>query len=375
MGNKLEKIKPNGYTSRKITESFTPIIPETSLVSSIHESISKRIYGQEEAVWAVARAIARHETGLNDPQKPLASLMFLGPTGVGKTEMAKVLATYLHGDTHALKIIDCGMLTQSHAISRLTGAPPGYVGYGDEGLITPNDLIGRNVIVFDEIEKAHPSFWRLLLPVMDEGRLTIRQKDIEQNSANTHTIEEDLIFCDSFIIFTSNVGAQAISELNRPSLGLTPANKQKPISATAIKAMEQHFACTPEFLGRLDEIIVFKPLQSEQYQQIFWRMLHDKNSQILDRIPDSPIITVTDECAQYLIEKAVGRGHYGARDIKSVINTILLQPFSDIISEIPRESLIVADINPDNQITFYLDNSKNKHRHSPENINPFTPII
>ena len=306
---------------------------KSSRVETIAESLGGSVFGQDEACLAVARAVARQENGLNDPTRPLSVLFFAGPTGTGKTEMSRALSEYMfYSPKHPrLKIINCAEFNESHKVSILLGAPPGYVGYGTPPLIPPEFLRNKNIIVFDEIEKAHPDFWEALLSIMEEGKVGTRVG----NALGAKEI--DLDFTKSFLIFTSNVGAEEISS---KGMGFNP---HKSVQSDALGGIRRHFKALPEFLGRVDEFVVFKELKRASYEKIYWKFLDEINSTL------GTYITTTQELMRHIVDNSIGE--FGARDMRHAIDKILLQPLSDAMSSTDAEAFI-ADW--EGEVVFYM---------------------
>ena len=270
------------------------LTPEREKLLNMELQLGKRVIGQTAAVQAVANAVRRARAGLNDPKRPLGSFMFLGPTGVGKTELTKALAEFLFDDDQAMVRIDMSEYMEKHSVARLIGAPPGYVGYDEGGILT--ELIRRRpyqVVLFDEIEKAHPDVFNSLLQVLDDGQLT-----------DSHGRRVD--FKQTMIILTSNLGADALSAL--PD-GM-PASTAK---ADVMQAVQAHFK--PEFLNRLDEIVLFDRLSRADMDQIV-----DIQLDILsDRLRDRKMILDVTAAAKSLLGDQGYDPIYGARPLKRVI--------------------------------------------------------
>ncbi len=271
----------------------------------MEERLHQRVIGQNEAVEAVSNAVRRSRSGLQDPNRPIGSFLFLGPTGVGKTELCKALAQVMFDDENAMVRIDMSEYMERHAVSRLIGAPPGYVGYEEGGKLT--ESIRRRpyaVILLDEIEKAHPDVYNILLQILDDGRLTDSQG---------HTVD----FTNTIIVMTSNVGSPAISRISEEG------GSQKEIKAAVDEAVRAHFA--PELLNRIDDIIVFHPLQRDQIRKIVDlqvdRLANMLASQNLE-------LEVTDAARQAIANEGYDP-RYGARPLKRVIQTRLQNPLAE----------------------------------------------
>ncbi|HEU0222816.1 MAG TPA: ATP-dependent chaperone ClpB, partial [Paracoccaceae bacterium] len=272
----------------------------------MEEAIGKRVVGQEEAVRAVANAVRRARAGLNDPNRPLGSFLFLGPTGVGKTELTKALAAFLFDDDQAMVRIDMSEFMEKHAVARLIGAPPGYVGYEEGGKLT--EAVRRRpyqVVLFDEVEKAHPDVFNVLLQVLDEGRLT---------DGHGRTVD----FKNTLIVLTSNLGSQALSELPQ---GADAAEARAEVMA----AVRAHFR--PEFLNRLDEIVIFHRLGRAEMDAIVEIQLAELGRRLAER----KVGLAVDEAARKWL---ADRGYdpvYGARPLKRVMQTHLQNQLAEIL--------------------------------------------
>ncbi|MCT7954262.1 ATP-dependent chaperone ClpB [Laspinema palackyanum] len=277
-------------------------IPISKLVESemqkllhLEDELHKRVIGQEEAVTAVADAIQRSRAGLSDPNRPVASFIFLGPTGVGKTELAKALAAYLFDTEESMVRIDMSEYMEKHAVSRLVGAPPGYVGYEEGGQLS--EAVRRrpySVILFDEIEKAHPDVFNIMLQILDDGRVT---------DAQGHTVD----FKNSVIIMTSNVGSQFILDVSGED------EQYEEMRGRVMDAMRSNFR--PEFLNRIDEMIIFHSLKKEQLRQIVQLQVE----RVMERLRDRKMsLKLSDSAISFLAE--VGYDPvYGARPLKRSI--------------------------------------------------------
>jgi ATP-dependent Clp protease ATP-binding subunit ClpC len=278
----------------------------------MEERLHERIVGQDEAVAAVADAIRRARAGLKDPRRPIGSFIFLGPSGVGKTELAKALAELLFDDEEALVRVDMSEYGERHTVSRLTGAPPGYIGYEEGGQLT--EAVRRRpyqVILFDEIEKAHPDVWNTLLQILEDGRLTDGQG---------HTVD----FRNTVLIMTSNLGTQ----LARMSEGLgflredSGLSDEKESRRQIKRDLERTFR--PEFLNRIDEIIIFHPLSREQVRQIVDLQMRE----IRERLEEQALsIRLTDAARDWLAEQGYDVS-FGARPLRRTLQRDVESPLA-----------------------------------------------
>ena len=297
---------------------------ESSKLSKLETAIAQRVVGQERAVNSVASAIRRSRAGLSDSNRPIGSFLFLGPTGVGKTEVARSLSQQLFDDEHAMIRIDMSEYMEQHAVSRLIGSPPGYVGYDQGGQLT--EAVRRrpySVVLFDEIEKAHPDVFNILLQVLDDGRLT----DGQGRTVN---------FTNTIVIMTSNVGSQAIID-HQTSDGVD-------LDAAVLDTLRQHFR--PEFLNRIDDIVVFDRIKPEAMRAIVDIQLE----RIVSMLATSKDIELTiDDAVRDMLARDGYDAAFGARPLKRMIQKRLLDPLAIEIIEgrIPSPSQIVAKINKD----------------------------
>jgi ATP-dependent Clp protease ATP-binding subunit ClpB len=290
----------------------------------MEERLHKRVVGQEEAVNAVANAIRRARAGLQDPNRPLGSFVFLGPTGVGKTELARALAEFLFDDEQAMVRIDMSEYQEKHTVSRLIGAPPGYVGYEEAGQLT--EAVRRRpyaVVLFDEIEKANPEVLNVLLQLLDDGRLT---------DGKGRTVD----FKNAVVIMTSNVGSQYIAE--RALRGETEIDEGT--RRQLMDALRQHFK--PEFLNRIDEVIFFHALGRDDIRRIIDIQL----GALLRRLADRKIrLELSDKARDFLIEEGYDPV-YGARPLKRTIQRRVLDPLAlgVLQGEFKEGDLVRADV-------------------------------
>ncbi len=279
---------------------------EREKLLKMEEELGRRVVGQEQAVAAVSRAVRRARAGLQDENRPLGSFLFLGPTGVGKTELTKALAEYLFDDEHAMVRIDMSEFMEKHSVARLIGAPPGYVGYDEGGVLT--EAVRRRpyqVVLFDEVEKAHPDVFNVLLQVLDDGRLTDGQG---------HVVD----FKQTLIVLTSNLGSQALSQLPE---GADSAQARRDV----MDAVRAHFR--PEFLNRLDDMIIFHRLSREDMTGIVEIQLRN----LTKRLAQRKITLTLDEDAKKWLGDAGYDPVYGARPLKRVIQRDLQDPLAEMI--------------------------------------------
>ena len=297
-----------GVPASAITE------PESERLLRLEEALHRRVVGQDEAVSAVARAIRRGRVGLADPRRPLGSFLFLGPTGVGKTELCRALAEAVYGDEEALIRLDMSEYMEKHAVSKLIGSPPGYVGYGEGGQLT--ERVRRrpwSVVLFDEIEKAHEDVYNLLLQIMEDGRLT----DSEGRRAD---------FRSTIVVMTSNVGAKAITE-NRPALGFSGAARDGDGAVREAVMAELRQTFRPEFLNRVDDAIVFRRLTPADVRRIA-RGLTDA---VRERMRALGVqLELTDAALDLLAERGFDPT-YGARPLRRCICTQLEDPAAEAL--------------------------------------------
>ena len=294
---------------------------ESERLLKLEEELHQRVIGQEEAVVAVSKAVRRARAGLKDPKRPIGSFLFLGPTGVGKTELARSLASNLFGDENAMIRIDMSEYMEKHAVSRLVGAPPGYVGYDEGGQLT--EAVRRHpysVILFDEVEKAHPDFFNILLQVLDDGRLTDNQG---------RTVD----FRNTVIIMTSNLGAKYLKE-DTAAMGFLAAKESgdtkkdtESAKKEVLQAVKAHFR--PEFLNRVDEMIVFHALETEQLQQIVRILLQSVTTRLHEQGME---LEASDEAMAKIVAEGTDVA-MGARPLKRAIQRLVEDPISDAILE------------------------------------------
>lgn len=317
------------------------VAKEADRLLHIEDIIHKRVVGQNEGVNAVAKAIRRARAGLKDPKRPIGSFLFLGPTGVGKTELARSLAEAIFGDESAMIRFDMSEYMEKHTVSRMLGAPPGYIGYDEGGLLT--DAVRRKpyaVILLDEIEKAHPDIFNILLQVLDDGRLTDSQG---------RTVD----FKNTVIIMTSNAGAFKLQPQKTNTMGFA-VNEDKQIKQNAKKNVmdEVKRQFKPEFLNRIDEIIIFEPLTDKELTQIVTLLLNDVQKRLAEM--DIELI-IKDEVKSYLLKHGTDT-IYGARPLKRAVQRYLQDPLAEQLLQKSIKSMqkIIVDCVED-KLTFKVD--------------------
>ena len=331
------KLLRNKVTENEIAEVVAAAtgIPVTKMMQGerekmlhMEEKLHERVVGQDEAVQAVANAVRRSRAGLSDPNRPSGSFLFLGPTGVGKTELTKSLASFLFDDENAMIRIDMSEFMEKHSVSRLVGAPPGYVGYEEGGVLT--EAVRRrpySVVLFDEVEKAHPDVFNILLQVLDDGRLTDSQGRVVD-------------FKNTVIIMTSNLGSHKIQEM--------AGDSYEEIKAAVMNSVNQHFR--PEFVNRIDEIVVFHPLGQEQMAGIADIQLSRLRKRLQERDMN---IVLSDEAMSQLV--AVGYDPvYGARPLKRAIQQEIENPLSVklLSGEFVAGDTIKVDVDAQDKLIF-----------------------
>ena len=335
VGKKLESVKRRFHSNNakrnlvvteadieSVVSSWTKIPvqklaeTESARLKKLEQTLHKRVIGQEEAVSAVARAVKRGRVGLKDPKRPIGSFLFLGPTGVGKTELSKALAEALFGDENAMIRVDMSEYMEKHSVSKMIGSPPGYVGHDDGGQLS--EKVRRNpysVVLFDEIEKAHPDVFNILLQVLDDGHITDSQG-------------RKVDFRNTVIIMTSNAGAKAIVDPKK--LGFVTkedaAGDYKKMKANVMDEVKLLFR--PEFLNRIDEIIVFHSLTIDHMKKIVGLMCKE----LIRRVKNQMNITLTirDSAKKYIVEKGNNQ-KYGARPLRRAMQTELEDKLAEAI--------------------------------------------
>lgn len=305
----------------------------------LEEELHRRVIGQQQAIAAVANAVRRSRAGLQDPKRPIGSFIFLGTTGVGKTELAKALAEYLFNDEKLMTRIDMSEYQEKFSVTRLIGAPPGYVGYDEGGQLT--EAVRRkpySVILFDEIEKAHPDVFNVLLQVLDDGRLT----DNKGRTVN---------FKNTIIIMTSNLGSEYIRQQSAKLSGNPDMDRNKWLDETGKHLFEMlKQTIRPEFLNRIDETIVFTPLSQSEIEQI----VRLQANGVCAMLRENGISLRVDDSAVKLIAQAGFDPEFGARPVKRALQTMLLDQLSTMIlsGKVDSSRSLTAFEGPDGQILF-----------------------
>jgi ATP-dependent Clp protease ATP-binding subunit ClpB len=305
---------------------------EREKLLQLEDELHKRVIGQEEAIVAIADAVRRNRAGLQDPKRPIGSFIFLGTTGVGKTELAKALADFLFNDENAMTRIDMSEYQEKHTVSRLIGAPPGYVGYEEGGQLT--ESVRRrpySVVLLDEIEKAHPDVFNILLQVLDDGRLT----DNKGRMAN---------FRNTIIIMTSNIGSALIQENFE---GLNEFNKEEILASTRTQVYDLlKKSIRPEFLNRIDDIIMFAPLSRDEVKEIVV-LQFQRLQKMLEQ--NGIHISATEEALDWLSQLGYDP-QFGARPLKRVLQ-------KKVINDLSKQ-ILAGKINKDDTILLRLNERK-----------------
>jgi ATP-dependent Clp protease ATP-binding subunit ClpB len=309
---------------------------EVEKLLHLEDELHKRVAGQDQAIEMVSDAVRRSRAGLQDPKRPIGSFIFLGTTGVGKTELAKTLASYLFNDENAMVRIDMSEYQERHAVSRLVGAPPGYVGYDEGGQLT--EAVRRkpySVVLLDEIEKAHPDVWNILLQVLDEGRLT----DNKGRTAN---------FKNTIIIMTSNIGSHLIQEKMAQMEGWNNALILEETKEEVMTLLKQ--VVRPEFLNRVDEVVLFEPLTLEHARKILAIQFKEVQKRLADQ-------HITLEATEDALNKLAADGYdpnYGGRPMKRVLQKAVLNELSKAIlsGKIVKDSAVMMELGKDGELTF-----------------------
>jgi len=319
---------------------------EIQKLSRMGEELKKNVIGQDEAVKKITDAIKRSRVGISDPERPIGSFMFLGPTGVGKTELTKTLAKFLFNDEKALVRVDMSEFMERHSVSKMIGSPAGYVGYEEGGILT--EMIRHrpySVVLFDEIEKAHPEVFNILLQVLDNGRLT----DAKGRTVN---------FKNTVIILTSNIGGEFIDKMQ--TIGFSENNKEEKSYEEAkervVEALKDHFR--PEFLNRLDEIIVFNVLSREAIKEIVNIQIDIVQKRLLEK---NIVLNINPEVMTYISDEGYNP-QYGARPLKRIIQSKILTPMANMMvsSGVSDGGIVNISLNDKKELVFDVKQEKVK---------------
>ncbi|MGH9899644.1 MAG: AAA family ATPase, partial [Pyrinomonadaceae bacterium] len=303
---------------------------ESEKLLRIEDELHKRIISQRPAVTALSRSIRRSRAGLKNPQRPVGSFLFLGPTGVGKTEVARSLADFLFGSERSMIRFDMSEFMEKHSVSKLIGSPPGYVGHEEGGQLT--ERVKRSpysILLFDEIEKAHPDIFNILLQVFEDGILT---------DSHGSTID----FKNTIVIMTSNIGARFIQKRGTMGFQSTPDASREKMEEMVMSAVRQIF--NPEFINRLDEIIIFDQLLDEELVEIVGLQIDELNRRLLKRGFE---VRLTDEAKRWIVAKTCADRSYGARPLRRALQKYVEDPLS--------ESLIQGGLGDSPVIEVYVD--------------------
>ena len=308
---------------------------ESKRLARLEQTLHKRVVGQEEAVAAVAKAVKRGRVGLKDPNRPIGSFLFLGPTGVGKTELSKALADAMFGTENSLIRVDMSEFMEKHTVSKLIGSPPGYVGYDEGGQLS--EKVRRNpysVILFDEVEKAHPDVFNVLLQVLDDGHIT---------DSTGRVID----FKNTIIIMTSNAGAENIVSPKSLgfSSGMTEQQNHEEMKGKVMDEVKRIFK--PEFINRIDDIVVFHVLGKEQIAQIVDIMIANVNKRIMEQMKLS--IELDDAARQWLVDKGYD-SKYGARPLRRTIQ--------NEVEDVLAERILMGKVHAGNKVKITVKDNK-----------------
>jgi ATP-dependent Clp protease ATP-binding subunit ClpA len=326
---------------------------EAKKLEKMEDLLARRVIGQKEAIVAVANAIRRSRAGIAEESKPMGSFMFLGPTGVGKTETARALAGFLFNDESALVRLDMSEYMEKHTVSKMIGSPPGYIGYEEGGQLT--EKVRRRpyaVILLDEIEKAHPDVFNILLQILEDGRLT----DAKGRTAS---------FKNSILIMTSNVGSEYIAKMGSLGfLGDSKAEEKADLKGKVMDSLKENFK--PEFLNRIDEIVIFNYLDKEEIKKIVELELQ----KVVDRLANKGIKIEATQAAKDILAEQGFDPNLGARPLKRVIQKLVLDPLAlkIVTGEAKEKDRIVIDAEKGKVILKSMNNMAKNGRDKKEKV-------
>ena len=361
---------------RNLTIALDPTRRNTQ-TAAFANALHKNIVGQQHAVEEVAQIYQTFVAGLNPPGRPVANMLFLGPTGSGKTRVVEAMAKALFGDTRSCIKIDCAEFQHSHEIAKLVGSPPGYLGHRETLPLLSQQMIDRwhteklklSILLFDEIEKASDALWQLLLGVLDKGTLTLGTNN-----------RVDLSRC--IIVMTSNLGAAEMSNLANGRFGFSPKAEvlddgfDEKIDRVAVEAARRKF--TPEFMNRIDKVVVFKTLRSEHLQQILDLELDMVQQRILEASGSNKFLfACTQTVKNFLLEEGTD-AKYGARHLKRAIERFVVSPLANLVatSQLKFGDVVRIDLDPDGRLTFTkeADGAVRRMRNLSDSGPGFAPI-
>ena len=328
----------------------------TDRTAAIEQALGKNIFGQEHAVQTIAKQVAVIESGFHDRNKPVAAIYELGPTGVGKTEMAHALAEYFFGDRRSdrLKILNMGEYKEHHTVHKITGSPPGYVGDKEQSAIphewlhkdVPDSEYCTSIIVLDEFDKAHPAVADTFLSVLDKGTIQAR---------NGNKGDQPLDFSKALLLFTSNHGAHEMQQAKKGGgeIGFAKLEQDSAINVIGIRALRKSFEHMPEFIGRLTDIVVFRDLQDDAYTNIFEKIIYERNTQLRQQNRDAPKFVPSEAFERYVLGKL--DKSTGARGIRSLLDKELYAKAVNFIGAVAPQQRVIVHYDLEEGTAFYKE--------------------